>query len=177
MIRFVLVTQNHADVSELKWRQSQTKFTDEAELQFIPFGSELKPGAEILNARHSNGTAVVELTCVIVGFIPLRFFLLDVGERPPGQELDRIDNDKGYEPGNCRWTSHLIQMGNARLNRRFTVDGISGHLAELCRQFSTRNADTVWSRLKLGWNIRAALLAPFGTKKKSIAYRNLAGIG
>lgn len=32
-------------------------------------------------------------------------FEIDMGEAPPGMWLDRIDNTKGYEPGNCRWVT------------------------------------------------------------------------
>jgi hypothetical protein len=48
-------------------------------------------------------------------------FLLDMGERPKGKSLDRIDPNKNYEPGNCKWSTKSEQMRNTR--RALIFDG------------------------------------------------------
>lgn len=62
----------------------------------------------------SRGIKVCDRWLEKNGFIN---FLADIGKRPEGYTLDRINNDGNYEPGNCRWTTWRQQERNRRNNK------------------------------------------------------------
>ena len=70
--------------------------------------------------------------------------------------IDRIDNNKGYEPSNCRWVDHKIQNRNKRNNRNYTINGETHCLTEWCEILGL-NRGTVKNRLRYGWSIEQSL--------------------
>jgi len=64
-----------------------------------------------------------------------RVFLEDMGERPVGKTIDRVDNSAGYSRQNCRWASPLQQTRNRRIAKTFTIDGQSRPIAEWAKQY------------------------------------------
>jgi hypothetical protein len=88
-------------------------------------------------------------------------FLADMGPRPPGCTLDRIDNASDYGPGLCRWASPALQASNRRSTRTFTLPGIRGAAPLLCwAELFDRDPAIVRSRLGRGWPLVDALERP-----------------
>ncbi|HVJ20147.1 MAG TPA: helix-turn-helix domain-containing protein [Polyangiaceae bacterium] len=87
-------------------------------------------------------------------------FLADMGERPAGTQIDRIDNARGYEPDNCRWVTRSQQGRNRTNNVTVTVDGETACLAEWSER-SGIDLRTIWNRLfTLKWSAKRAVTTP-----------------
>lgn len=91
-------------------------------------------------------------------------FLSDMGPRPAGMSIDRIDNNKGYSPENCRWADKISQSNNRRNVKTYTVCNVTGTVAELCRHFGMPKG-TVWARLKANWDIDRVFTKPVDVSK------------
>lgn len=84
-------------------------------------------------------------------------FVADMGPRPsPRHSIDRINNDLGYSPENCRWASEKSQARNRRSSRVVTCNGESRTVAEWS-ELTGMNRYKITGRLRLGWSPEAAL--------------------
>jgi hypothetical protein len=92
------------------------------------------------------------------------YIVAHLGERPRGHTLDRIDNDRSYEPGNVRWASAAQQVRNTRRNTVITVDGVSRCIAEWA-EASGITAAAICARRKLGWPDEIAVTAPTHSRR------------
>lgn len=89
-------------------------------------------------------------------------FLADMGERPKGMTIDRIDNNGMYEPSNCRWATQMQQGNNRNNNKRFQILGETITLSDAARKYAISKG-TVCSRLRYGWDEHSAFLTKVKT--------------
>lgn len=93
-------------------------------------------------------------------------FLRDMGERPEGKTLDRVDNTKGYSKENCRWADRETQQRNMRRNNNVTLCGKTQCLEAWARELGVYPT-TIKHRIKAGWSEEKILNTP-SLKTKSV---------
>lgn len=76
-------------------------------------------------------------------------FAADMGPRPPGMTLDRINNNGNYEPGNCRWTTRREQQRNRRKAVYVMIEGKRYRAIELADATGVK-PDTIVKRASQG---------------------------
>ena len=85
-------------------------------------------------------------------------FLEDMGERPEGMTLDRIDNDGDYTPENCRWSGKVQQMRNRSNNVLLTIYGKTMSVAEWHEIVAHEiSYEGIRMRLRRGWPHKEAV--------------------
>lgn len=84
-------------------------------------------------------------------------FLADMGDCPSsGMTVDRVDNARGYEPGNCRWATRSEQGRNRTNNTLLTLNGVTLCIADWAERLGIP-ANRISARLHRGWSIERAL--------------------
>jgi len=85
-------------------------------------------------------------------------FLSDMGEAPGGYWIDRIDNTKGYEPGNVRWVTPSESAKNRKQREQ-----VAGSIRQQARQAGV-SYGLVINRMVRGWTIEQALTIPIQSR-------------
>ena len=77
-----------------------------------------------------------------------------------GLSIDRIDNEKDYEPSNCRWVDSFVQMNNTTRNHFITHNGKTLTLTQWERELGMSHGVLQQRLNKLGWSEEEALTKP-----------------
>lgn len=98
------------------------------------------------NFKHYGGRGI----SVCERWKSVELFLEDMGRPSPGQQIDRIDVNGNYEPGNCRWVSAKENANNRRNNVLISAFGAEMPAIEWSEKLGVPRP-TIATRLRRGW--------------------------
>ena len=128
------------------WRAMKTRCTNKKHVKYPNYGGR---GITVCAEWHNFAS-----------------FFNDMGVRPEGYELDRIDTEKGYYKDNCRWVDKATNLRNRRNTRCANINGEVLTLKEISERY-----DIPYARLNTRWHVGdrdEELIRPFamGLKEK-----------
>ena len=86
-------------------------------------------------------------------------FLADMGVKPSGLTLGRVDNNGPYSPENCEWQTLKQQARNKRNTKHLTINGVTKSLADWSDETGVAQG-TIRARLRSGWSHAQAAKTP-----------------
>jgi hypothetical protein len=107
------------------------------------------------NYKHSGGRGIF----VAQDRHEIENFIRDMGKRPDGFTLERLDNNRGYSKDNCKWAPWSDQCRNRRNSKLYKVGGVVKNLSDWAKDLGCR-ASTIKIRLSSGWSIQDAMTKP-----------------
>lgn len=95
-------------------------------------------------------------------------FYRDMGHKPKGYTLERVDNNGNYEPGNCKWANRKQQAKNRRVARLLTHNNRTENIADWSR-ITGLSTSAIDYRLKTGMTVSEALTTPKSVNRAYIS--------
>lgn len=124
---------------------------------------------KIVEYKHYGGRGIN----VCDRWLKYENFLADMGRRPKGRTIDRINNNGNYEPLNCKWSTMSEQQNNKRNNHLIEYAGEKMNMRQWCEKLNL-NYKAIQGRLNKKWSIERTFSTPaspfVGCNGKSAKY-------
>lgn len=94
-------------------------------------------------------------------WLSIENFMADMGKRPDGMTLERLNNDKGYSPSNVQWASRTAQNNNTRRNHQpILYRGKTYTVRELADKVGLKAGTLNMRIFHYGWSVSRSLATP-----------------
>jgi hypothetical protein len=151
--------ETHSRISEI-FRSMKKRCYNPKNRNFKNYGSR---GIKLCEEWNSRELVKISGFHYTKGYLAFKKWALENGYKD-GLTIDRIDNEKGYSPENCRWVTIKEQANNKRSNRFITYKGKTQTMKQWCEELNL-NYGTIKERItKSNWDCKKAFETPVKTR-------------